>query len=674
VASEGIREKIGESMKHKDKNEKNYLATKRTIGYKSLREMTDESYRQIGFKCGLEIHQQLTTEKKLFCRCPTGMYQEEDDFDAEVVRHMRPTLSELGEYDGTALMEFKTKKNIIYRVKHHNACTYEIDDTPPFLLDQEALDIALEIALLLKLNIVGELHITRKQYLDGSIPTGFQRTGIIGIEGEIPLSTKRKVRIIQMSLEEDSCREVSDIGHDRIFRTDRLGMPLIETVTYPDFKTPKEVAEGAQYLRFLTRSTGKVNTGIGAARQDVNVSVTGGKRVEIKGVAHIKWIPKLTHNEAFRQLALLEIRERLRKVCPNPKKWQISSQKISSGKDGIKTEILKDVEKLGYKIYCVNLPYFKNILSFFQSPGRIFADELADRLKVIACIEKPNLIHSEMFEPVLIHDQWNLIKKRLESSDKDAQIILWGPEADIPTALETVEERCRLAFEGVLNETRKAFQNGNTCFERVLPGPDRMYPDTDSVPIPIREDDITEAGKNLPREIFTWQEQLKKWKVPSDALTYILKNNLCPIIEQIVREFSLSPIFVSTLFAHRLKYLEGQYPPSKRFPYSLIYDLFQFVLQLGLKPEILKAMLPFVYQNPNMDFNQVLKQVGYKRTTLDGIKKRIIELRKSYQDLRVSNNKGAEVRWLMGQIRPLALGNIHLKEIQSIIEGNTDER
>ncbi len=104
---------------------------------------------------------------------------------------MRPTLSELGEYDGTALMEFKTKKEIIYRINNETACTYEIDDTPPFQINKEALEKALEISLLCKLNIVGEVHITRKQYLDGSIPTGFQRTAILGVEGEIPLKTKK---------------------------------------------------------------------------------------------------------------------------------------------------------------------------------------------------------------------------------------------------------------------------------------------------------------------------------------------------------------------------------------------------------------------------------------------------------------------------------------------------
>lgn len=161
-----------------------------------------ETYAEWGLKSGLEIHQQLDTRQKLFCRCPVLPYS--DHVDAEILRHMRPTLSELGEYDGTALMEFKTKKNIIYQLDNRSVCTYEMDDTPPFELNLQALDIALEIALLLDCSIVSELHVSRKQYLDGSIPTGFQRTTIVGVEGKIPVNG-RDVGIIQLGLEEDAC-------------------------------------------------------------------------------------------------------------------------------------------------------------------------------------------------------------------------------------------------------------------------------------------------------------------------------------------------------------------------------------------------------------------------------------------------------------------------------------
>ncbi|MCP4148188.1 MAG: Glu-tRNA(Gln) amidotransferase subunit GatE [bacterium] len=656
---------------------KNYEKTKKQVGYVPRKDATRETYTKLGFKCGHEVHQQLKTEKKLFCRCPAGIYQGPEDHDAEIVRHMRPTLSELGEYDGTALMEFKTKKNIFYRLKNNNACTYEMDDTPPFPVNRDALDIAIEIGLLLKGYIVGELHITRKQYLDGSIPTGFQRTAIVSIEGEIPLSNK-KVRIIQLSIEEDSCREVSDIGHDRVYRTDRLGMPLIETVTYPDMLTPDEAEEGAQYIRFLNRSTGKVNTGIGATRQDVNVSITGGTRVEIKGVAHIRWIPDLTHIEAFRQRALLDIKDILQQRVKDPSQWKINS--IITAPDIVTSNALPiDKKKIAeYKIAAVNLPEFKGLLSYFTQPGKSFSDELSDRLKVIACLEKPNMFHSEDLNLKIPKRKidFDALKELLNSGENDAQIVLWGPEADIAMALETIEERCLLAFEGVPNETRKSFKDGTTIFERVLPGPDRMYPDTDSMPLSIAEEKIETIRKGLPMIVADCMKQMTEWKIPADTFCYILKRNLFPLLKQIVVDFKLSPIFVGTFIGHQLKHIEGQIKPSSPFDYKRIYELFEFLQHNKLQKEILTRMLPEVYHYPNMDFKSILENTGFRSVPQKDIVGNIPLLKEKFKEIshkkakrKRDTDKDAITLWVMGQLRPIAEGNMDLIQLRNKVEG-----
>ncbi|MDG6219944.1 MAG: Glu-tRNA(Gln) amidotransferase GatDE subunit E, partial [Candidatus Thermoplasmatota archaeon] len=214
---------------------------------------SEPDFKALGFKCGLEIHQQLLTERKLFCRCP--IKNRNDEPDITILRHMRPTLSEMGTYDGTALMEYKTKKQILYQLFEDTVCTYEMDDTPPFPINEEALDIALQLTMLLGCKVVDELHVSRKQYLDGSIPTGFQRTAITGVEGELPYKEGRTIGIRQISIEEDSCREVEDHGHNIIFKTDRLGTPLIEVVTEPDILHPSEVAEVASLLGRAMRAT-----------------------------------------------------------------------------------------------------------------------------------------------------------------------------------------------------------------------------------------------------------------------------------------------------------------------------------------------------------------------------------------------------------------------------------
>jgi glutamyl-tRNA(Gln) amidotransferase subunit E len=646
--------------------ENNFNQTKKRVGYTPRKETPPEVYHQLGFMSGLEVHQQLKTEKKLFCRCPAGIYQKDGQFDAELVRHMRPTLSELGEYDGTALMEFKTKKVIVYRIANVTTCTYDVDDTPPFKLNAEALEIALEIALLLQTNIVGELHITRKQYLDGSIPTGFQRTAIVGIEGQIPLKHKT-VRVIQLSVEEDSCREVSDIRHTRIYTTDRLGIPLVETVTYPDMKTPDEVAEAAHYIRFLTRSTGKVRTGIGAAREDVNVSIRGGTRVEIKGVAHISLIPELTHNEAFRQKSFLDIRDELLARMPDWQDWKIAHTTIDHDLlDSVSRQVY-EAKRRGQRLVAVNLPGFRSILSFFTQPGRMFADEISDRLKVIACIEKPNMTHSEEFRPDRLASDFDSSRNALDAGEEDAQILFWGPEEDIPTAIETIEERCRLAFVGVPNETRKSFPDGTTVFERVLPGPDRMYPDTDSAPIPISQEFIDRVRSQLPTGVDERMAQLTAWDVPSDGFHFLLKHNLVPLMERIAADFDADPKFVGTLLAHRLKHLQGQLQPASPFDFERIYELFAFAREQNLEREILYEMLPEVYEHPNMDLESVLISINFARHDRDEIFSLIPLLHEKFAQINTSKNPDAGLRWMMKELRKMATGNIPLPELAAAV-------
>ena len=115
-----------------------------------------------------------------------------------------------------------------------------------------------------------------------------------------------------------------------------------------------------------------------------------------------------------------------------------------------------------------------------------------------------------------------------------------GPEDDIKTALETIEERCRMAFNGVPNETRKGFEDGTTIFERVLPGADRMYPDTDSAPIPLEDSLIDRLAETIPPYVSDNITRLIAWNVPEDTFTYILKNNLFSLVEKLMDKLGIA--------------------------------------------------------------------------------------------------------------------------------------
>ncbi|MBK7631905.1 MAG: Glu-tRNA(Gln) amidotransferase subunit GatE [Ignavibacteriales bacterium] len=522
--------------------------------FKPFSEMTEEDYKKVGFKSGLEIHQQLLTEKKLFCRCPAGKYSRE--FDAEILRHMRPTLSEMGVYDGTALMEFKTKKNIIYHIKRETVCTYEMDDTPPFLINDDALDIAIGIGMLYNCNLVDELHIARKQYLDGSIPTGFQRTAIYALDGWIPYKDK-KIKIVQMSIEEDSCREVSDIGHERVYLTDRLGMPLIETVTEPAMHTPQEVAEVAWQCSKLVRSTQKVRRGMGAAREDVNVSVEGGTRVEIKGVPQITLIPLLTYNEAMRQWNLLRLKEELKKRGITPETFKAESYDITKLLKKVYYAPLKNAVDSGMTLSVVVLKGFKDLLHWQTQTDTYFSKEISDRVRVIACLTNiPNLIHSDSKSDTITSADWLKIKKFTNTTDNDSMILVWGSEDDVKTAINEIIIRAKEATIGIPSETRQAMSDGTNGFERILPGADRMYPDTDLPPKKITKDRLEKIKSSLPEQFWKRIEWYVKLGIPKDTIEELSVSKYAELFKKAVNDWKINPTTVAVFLIQYPKRLK----------------------------------------------------------------------------------------------------------------------
>jgi glutamyl-tRNA(Gln) amidotransferase subunit E len=522
--------------------------------FKPFEKMTPEDYAAVGFKSGLEIHQQLLTDKKLFCRCPAGMYS--DVYHAEILRHMRPTLSELGEYDGTALMEFKTQKEIIYRINRESVCTYEMDDTPPFMINEQALDIALGIAMLYKCVMVDELHIARKQYLDGSIPTGFQRTTIVGVDGRIEYAG-RDIRIVQLGLEEDACREVSDVGHRRVYKTDRLGMPLIETVTAPDMRTPQEVAAVGQILRRIVRSTGRVRTGIGAGREDVNVSVTGGTRIEIKGVPRIPRIPRLTYNEAMRQWNLLRLREELSRRGITTETFRSAFEDVTKHLRKTKYTPIESALKSGMVAFGVRLNGFCGLLRWQTQNDTFFSQEISDRVRVIACLTVlPNILHSDSPGESLASSEWTAVKKALGARDEDPVVLVWGQETDARLGAQEIAARAKEATIGVPSETRQALRDDTNGFERILPGPDRMYPDTDLPPKKIGAERLAAIRAGLPPLVQTREKWYREIGVPVDVVERLSVSPSAGLFEKAVREWSLSPKIAAVILIQYPKRLK----------------------------------------------------------------------------------------------------------------------
>jgi len=646
---------------------------------RDLADMRPADYAAIGFISGLEVHQQLATARKLFCRCPAG--HRATRVDAKILRHMRPTLSELGKYDACALMEFKTRKDIVYLLERESVCTYELDDTPPFEIDPEAVDIAIAVSLLFELSLVNELHVMRKQYLDGSIPTGFQRTALTGVAGRFPLrvpelGVDREVRVRQISLEEDSCREVANVGHRITFRTDRLGTPLTETVTEPDLLTPWELQAGARLIARTAQATGRVRRGGGAARQDVNVSVAGGRRVEIKGVSYHRQLPRLVHIEAFRQLNLLRIRAELKHrgvtadMLTMPQReapWLVSPLAIDATRSlrTLPLPALQSALVRGGLVCAVRLPGFAGLLKAPTQPGLDFAQELSERVRVIACLEGRHLLtHSDAdaIAPATMLELRAALKARAE----DAVVVLWGPLVDLATAVREVVGRAREALDGVPSETRTPLRNGTTGFERLLPGPERMYPDTDTPPVEIRDERVAAIASHLPETPWARAGRYRALGLASRAADELAAAPWAALYDAVAPDAPRGRLRLAALFAQRLAHLTRRGAVS--LPDAHRLRPLVTALECGdIRHEALPALLDRLVLKPAVAPEAILagyRANGSEKAELDAA---VATIRARLGELKTRRFESA-LRWAMGLAMPGLLGRVDPAELRKRLE------
>lgn len=378
------------------------------------------NYKKIGLRIGLEIHHELDTKEKLFCSCPTLLkIKEKPDFILE--RYQRSVAGETGEIDVAALEEMKKQKKIIYEVYDDCNCLVETDSEPPHEVNQEALEIALTIAELFHCEIVDEIQIMRKTIVDGSLPSGFQRTMLIGIGGWLN-TNQGKVEIEAVTLEEDSARLMKKDRNSLTFRLDRLGTPEVEVGTGKGIVSPEHAKETARKIGDIIRSTGKAKIREGCVRQDVNISIKDGDRVEAKHVPSLSLIPIVIEKEIKRQKELIKSRKKVsrdvRRVLPDGstkflrslpgaarmypetdnipirieksflakirKKLPetVEDKKIKFRKMNLSKELLDEISKSGYS------ELFERVVGKFAVEPRIIANVFVNTLKDLERNEK----------------------------------------------------------------------------------------------------------------------------------------------------------------------------------------------------------------------------------------------------------------------------------------------
>jgi len=629
-------------------------------------------YQALGLKVGLEIHQQLDTSHKLFCSCPTDLTEAEkgDEFP----RWLRPTRSETGEVDVAALFEYRKGRKYSYQAPSGHYCLVEADEEPPHPINREAIVIALAVAKALGSTIVDEVHVMRKIVIDGSNTSGFQRTAIVALGGRITVNGK-DYGIQTIVVEEDAARKVGERGQVVDYRLDRLGVPLIEIATAPDMHTPQEARDVALAIGMLLRMTGAVKRGLGTIRQDLNVSIVGGAKTEIKGVQELDLIDRIVEYEVMRQVNLLRIRDEMRARGITERDLDQEPVDVTDLFRGTKSKVIARALESGGKVLAVRLPRMKGLLGTYVQPGRRFGTEIADYVRFWSDVQ--GLFHSDELPAYGITAEEVQAVYRALGADpaQDAfAMVAERPERALK-AISVILERVRQALQGVPEETRAANEDGTTRYMRPRPGRERMYPETDIPHLLVTPDMLAEAEKLVPEPAEVKVRRfVERYGMSRELAEKAVADPRLPLIEELIGRYgaSLSPTLIASLIVVTMKGLKSKGVNVDSISEDRLEGLVRLLAEGSVAKEAAEAILAKMAEDPRLGPEEAAKALGLTRLGEEEVRRVIDEVVK--ENLGLVRQKGeASFGPLMGRAMERLRGKADGKLVAELLRSRIRE-
>lgn len=617
------------------------------------------NWEKIGLKMGLEIHQQLNTEHKLFCPCSCNLIDKDNEFD--IMRNLRPTQSELGDIDRAAFEEARRKLNFTYQGYNEDTCLVEADEEPPYPLNEEALEIASIISSLLNMRIVDEFHTMRKQVIDGSNTGGFQRTGLVATDGYLE-TEKGIVKIENLCLEEDACRRIETNNDGTTFRLDRLGIPLVEITTDPSIHNPEQIKEVAYHIGQILRST-RVKRGLGTIRQDVNISIKEGARVEIKGVQDLDLIPEIVKREVNRQLKLVEIKKELIKR-------EASIPNVIYDVDSVFADTSSKILKNAQTIKAIKLIGFDGQVGVELEPGRRLGTEFASYAKKLGV---SGIFHTDELPAYGIsQDEVNALRSFVEAKDNDAVIIV-AHEVDVAiAALEEVQRRAKMAIEGVPEETRKALPEGNSEYMRPLPTASRMYKETDIPVFTIEREYVNKIKNNLPELPDKKKARIiKEYDLSEDLANQLVRRDKVDDFEDIMKNMNIDKTVVASLLAYSLKELERDGCDISYLTLDAIKEVLQLLVEDKVSKDSLSEICSYVADN-KCSAIEAAEKLNIMMISEDEVEKIVAEIVSKNENMVTERGMGA-MGPLMGMAMKQLKGKAEGKLVNTLIRKNIEK-
>ena len=616
-------------------------------------------YEELGLMMGLEIHQQLDSKTKLFCRCPNCLSDQEPD--GYLYRRLRPTQSELGEIDKAAYEESQRNLQFVYETYTHHTCLVEADEEPPADLNQEAVDISIILASLMHMTVVDEFHTMRKQVIDGSNTSGFQRTGILATDGYVE-TPYGNVNIETLGLEEDAARRIGEKDNKIVFRLDRLGIPLAEITTSPNMHHPLQVKEVAYQLGQILRST-KVKRGLGTIRQDLNISIREGARIEVKGVQDLELMPTLVENEVERQVNLIQISKELKE---RDAKVHEEINDVTKFLENTESNFIKSLfDDPTAKVLAIKLSGFDGLIGREVQPGRRLGTEFSEHGKKMGV---NGLFHTdELPNYGITQEEVDILKEELDVGENDAFILVAGAEEKARNALHEVIKRAKQSLEGVPEETRNALDNGNTEYLRPLPTASRMYVETDIPSEIIDKERVERISSNLPELPNVKKERIQKeYELSDDLAEQLVQRVQADLFEEIKKELpEMSSVKIASDMVYTVKDLKRDgYDVSK-----LTKDVFVEIFSLVNDDIIPAAETEVIIKDACNDIKPMdsVKKNNLEKLSDSIIEEGIKEIIEENRDMVVERKMGA-MGPLMGKAMAKFKGKADGKTVSSMIQ------
>jgi glutamyl-tRNA(Gln) amidotransferase subunit E len=571
-------------------------------------------YKSLGLRVGLEIHIQLNTRRKLFCHCPPVLRDDEPHFRLE--RRLHVSVSELGAVDPAVSWEVRKRRKYVYEGYRDTTCLVELDEEPPHMPDEEALVTAVAVAKMFNAKLFDEIHVMRKTVIDGSNVSGFQRTMLVAYGGRTKI-LGYDVGIETIALEEDAARKMGEEGKTAVYRLDRLGIPLIEIATEPMTYAPQQVGDVAWIIGYSVKITGRARRGLGTVRQDVNVSIAGGAKTEIKGVPDLSLIPKVIEYEVMRQVNLLKIAEELKRR--GVQKIELSTVDVTAAFGNTKSKLIRRVLDAGGKVIAVKAPGFQKLFGFEVQPGRRFGTELADYVR--AWTELGGLLHSDELPGYGIAAEE--VREVVNRVGVESFVLLMGvDEKELEEAAKVVVERLNAAPLGVPEETRGANQDGTTRFLRPRPGAARMYPETDLPPIKITIELVKRAEEIAKVSLEGKLSELVSMGLSRDLALQLIKSPHLERFEEYVARFrSVPPQLIAAVLLNVARALsrEGVEITEEKLA-SIFEALDKKIITKEAVEEVLRNM------KPGESAEEVARRLGLVRLSYEEVKKIVEEV------------------------------------------------